>query len=295
MFKVKQACFFLTRRCNLRCPYCKVPLFKKKELNTKEVKLALNIIKKLGTELVVLFGGEPFLRKDLEEIIKYCEKIDLYYALISNSTLPLKFLPKNYTASVDTEVLGKNDNELKSIKGLARLLEIKDKIPDPVANIIIYKQNLDRIVPLVKKMNSLGIWSIIGLVHSGKEDFWMYRNYCPGMEVKDKEKVKEVCQELLKLKHQGVKIHNVDEYFEMMPNNLDLKWKCKEPYYLTIDEDGTLMTCPDFKGSEKFTIFDLPEKWNQFYKQWQKDKDKCPGCFYNHEIQVHYGGKLKHY
>ena len=60
----------LTRRCNLRCPHCYLEAGKKadNELTTAECLALIDEIKALGTEMVILTGGEPLLRKDIYEL-----------------------------------------------------------------------------------------------------------------------------------------------------------------------------------------------------------------------------------
>jgi len=63
--------FFVTSRCNARCPHC----FNWKNINKKSRDLTLKEIEKLSLSMprfkILLFsGGEPFLRTDLFEIVK---------------------------------------------------------------------------------------------------------------------------------------------------------------------------------------------------------------------------------
>src|SRR6478609_1679754 len=67
---------FLTQRCNARCKHCFIdfdnPETFKHELSTKEIE---KLTKTFGKELysVYLTGGEPFLRKDVAEVVlAYC-------------------------------------------------------------------------------------------------------------------------------------------------------------------------------------------------------------------------------
>jgi len=68
---------FLTQRCNARCKHCFIdfddPETFKDELTTKEIE---KLTKSFGDELysVYLTGGEPFLRKDVAEVVfAYCK------------------------------------------------------------------------------------------------------------------------------------------------------------------------------------------------------------------------------
>ena len=60
----------LTRACNLRCPHCYMEGGTRaaNELSTAECLSLIDELKDLGTEMLILTGGEPLLRKDLFEI-----------------------------------------------------------------------------------------------------------------------------------------------------------------------------------------------------------------------------------
>src|SRR5690606_6693771 len=60
----------LTKMCNLRCPHCYMGAGKKaeRELTTEECMRVLNELGDLGTEMLILTGGEPLLRRDIFEI-----------------------------------------------------------------------------------------------------------------------------------------------------------------------------------------------------------------------------------
>jgi molybdenum cofactor biosynthesis enzyme MoaA len=67
-----QLVLFVTSRCNMRCDHC----FYLDEINdSSRTELSVNQIETLAKELgglhwVALSGGEPYLRKDLVEIIQ---------------------------------------------------------------------------------------------------------------------------------------------------------------------------------------------------------------------------------
>lgn len=80
----------LTYGCNFRCEFCSATTLhdKKKELTTEQVKHVWDEIKKLGVIHVDLTGGEPTLRKDLTEIIKYISKNnDVIVSIATNGYL----------------------------------------------------------------------------------------------------------------------------------------------------------------------------------------------------------------
>ncbi|MHC1592256.1 MAG: radical SAM/SPASM domain-containing protein [Candidatus Helarchaeales archaeon] len=77
--------FGITYECQLKCPHCCVGNIQKekpRELSTEEIKAVLNQSSK--TFVVNFFGGEPTLRPDLIELIKYASEKSVYVFLTTN-------------------------------------------------------------------------------------------------------------------------------------------------------------------------------------------------------------------
>nr|NIV11863.1 radical SAM protein [Fodinibius sp.] len=57
----------LTKMCNLKCPHCYMEAGKRaeSELTLDECLSLIDEMKSLGTEMIILTGGEPLLRKDI--------------------------------------------------------------------------------------------------------------------------------------------------------------------------------------------------------------------------------------
>jgi len=77
-YNVKSVHIEITGRCNLNCIYCYNSKFKDKkkiseEMNTEDIKRLITEASKMGCENFTFSGGEPFLRKDIFEIIEYCK------------------------------------------------------------------------------------------------------------------------------------------------------------------------------------------------------------------------------
>ncbi len=80
----------ITRECNMKCSHCYINATEKKldnELNTKEAKNLMDQIYQVSRPLLILSGGEPLLRPDIYELIKYGTKIGLKMGLGSNGSL----------------------------------------------------------------------------------------------------------------------------------------------------------------------------------------------------------------
>ena len=80
----------LSHRCPLQCPYCSNPLELErsgKELNTETWLRVLDEAAELGMHQVHFSGGEPTVRKDLEEFVEHADEIGLYSNLITSGVL----------------------------------------------------------------------------------------------------------------------------------------------------------------------------------------------------------------
>jgi PqqA peptide cyclase len=80
----------LTHRCPLQCPYCSNPLALEGaggELTTAEWQDVLRQAARLGVLQLHLSGGEPTVRRDLEEIIATAAEVGLYSNLITAGVL----------------------------------------------------------------------------------------------------------------------------------------------------------------------------------------------------------------
>src|ERR687891_169657 len=77
----------LTHRCPLHCPYCSNPLEMIRaegELATEDWKRVFTQARALGVLQLGLSGGEPMIRKDLEELAAHARGLGLYTTLVTS-------------------------------------------------------------------------------------------------------------------------------------------------------------------------------------------------------------------
>jgi pyrroloquinoline quinone biosynthesis protein E len=78
----------LTHRCPLQCPYCSNPLALERVANELPAEIWIDVLKQaaeLGVLQLHLSGGEPTVRRDLEEIVAGAAKSGLYSNLITSA------------------------------------------------------------------------------------------------------------------------------------------------------------------------------------------------------------------
>lgn len=92
----------VTNKCNLKCDHC--PWWRRdiKESSTKEWLRSIEKAREKGAIHLIIEGGEPTLREDLNVIIEHAKNLGMLVMVITNGTVDLsKFDPDTYWISVE--------------------------------------------------------------------------------------------------------------------------------------------------------------------------------------------------
>ncbi len=165
----------VTDRCNLRCNYCMpsegINFAKKEELlSTQELKDVSRLLVNLGVDKIRLTGGEPFVRKDLMELLRFLVKLEGLneISLTTNATLigphidELKQLGvKNINVSLDAidkktfEHITRRNNYDAVRENLFRLIEERFNVR--INFIVLEHQNEQDIIPILEEMKDFNV------------------------------------------------------------------------------------------------------------------------------------------
>jgi len=79
----------LTKKCNLHCPHCYLEAGRaaERELTTEECLALLDDMRALGTEMLILTGGEPLLRRDIYRIAQKASHLGMWVVMGTNGVL----------------------------------------------------------------------------------------------------------------------------------------------------------------------------------------------------------------
>lgn len=170
--------FHITGLCNLQCPFCCGTRKRIIGADRRTVQSVIDKLKKAGVTTVVLTGGEPLMRGDLPQLIKYIYQRGIEVYLSTNGVLLLKYWPKikKYLACVGLPLDGstvlmsqKMGRDVKSYRAVIKILKFFKHNPPPclvkVGTVVskINKNNLSQIGRLIFKNNSLyrpNIWRL---------------------------------------------------------------------------------------------------------------------------------------
>lgn len=79
------ASFKLTSRCHFGCPFCNVKQNPTPDLSTETIKKILNNLSRSSVLMTSFEGGEPLLRSDIGELLRYARKHCNFYLLFTTS------------------------------------------------------------------------------------------------------------------------------------------------------------------------------------------------------------------
>ncbi|MCK4261213.1 MAG: radical SAM protein [Halanaerobiales bacterium] len=162
---LKRVFLEITKKCNLRCKHCfnssGIECEDKEQLTTEEVKRLINMAHEMGVWQFDLTGGEPFLRKDIFEILEYLNQKAMAVTLFSNLTVldyeKIKILKDLKIRKVITSLDGYSDvvhDGFRGVKGCKQKTIDNIKILrrfgiDVSVNVIIGNHNIKELDKLI--------------------------------------------------------------------------------------------------------------------------------------------------
>jgi len=313
MNQIQIVSWLLTRRCNLKCSYCRISRphttkpseypdfdhYLKNEMKLSHILMTLDMLKQHNPDIFIIwYGGEPFLRNDLPEIIGHCNSENINYTIISNNTdviLPkVTYLMENhkvkgFTVSVDPyKTADEGDRFLKSSEGLKNLLFLMKEyqIDDPVVEITVDRNTIGNLIHLIERLSQYNITSDVTVLDVAKSDYYDFSNVVGNQHLLEQNiETAKVLQEIVKRDDLLVHMKNtlVPEIFNIIPSKLNCGIE-HDLHNLTIDADGSIRLCLRIRGVEapKFNIVENIYEGEISYPVLEAvSKDKktlCKGC-----------------
>ena len=288
--------WLLTRKCNYRCVGCEVWREQDaRELSTDEVKRGLDILRELGTVEVVLSGGDPLLRNDIDEIIDYSSR-SFITTVYDNGSMALKKVEAlrkaNFVAiSIDSLDPVKNDY-LRGVKGAwSSAVRAVEKLHDeglPVCvSPTISQYNLDEILPLTEHFLSkrVPVWFCLYSYDSGGDSNQLFRigKENEGFVIADKGKMIGLCDSLLDLKARDNNVLVTSKILVAMRAfyaHGRRDWRCRAlQNFFVVDHLGRIAGC--HLHDPVASIFDLPDRWgSEEFQSLRRMYAECERCTY---------------
>lgn len=167
--------FGITYNCQLRCPHCCVGNYEnepQRELNTDEIK---NVLDQSNKAFVVnFFGGEPTLRPDIMELVKYASERSVYVFCDTNGLMITKKFANQLKdnglemlyVSIDSpkpedhdKLRGVKGTFNKAVQGIKNALgaRLKCAVSTYITKENLANGNFERVIQLAKDLGANGV------------------------------------------------------------------------------------------------------------------------------------------
>ena len=244
----------LTYKCPLQCPYCSNPLEIAKyqnELSTEDWCRVLREARAMGAVQLGFSGGEPLVRRDLEELIAEGRKLGYYSNLITSGVgmdearvrrfkeAGLDHIQISFQAS--NEELNNFLGGSKSFQHKTEMARIVKKYEYPmVLNIVLHRMNIDQIRDILDMTVALQA----DYVELASTQYYGWSRINVEQLLPTREQLKKAEQVALeyqrKMEGRMKVIYVIPDYFVNRPKRCMDGWG---QVFLTVTPDGTALPC----------------------------------------------------
>jgi MoaA/NifB/PqqE/SkfB family radical SAM enzyme len=266
----------ITGRCNCACPTCIWRDNQADELETGAIERLYRAAKDAGFVLNTLWGGEPLLRQDLDQLCRSSRENGMMTTVITNGLL----LPER-AHEIGKEVHSiivsldypdsKSHDSFRGMPGLfdraVEGIEILRRMNSPrkiVINCLLHRGNENTMVQMADLARSLGIalW-----VCPAKEGILKETGQTNRETLASRESEQQAAKELLDLKKKGYPINNSRTYLERYLLNM-APYVCHAPFVsVTVTPEGNVTNCFNYDrpyGNLRASPFDeIMKNWDR--------------------------------
>ncbi len=308
--------FYITARCNLACEQCNIIYSDASagEMDITQIRKVAENLSEIGVCIVLLIGGEPFVRKDIPEIIRAFTDVGIHVRMQTNGLASRDVLARcidngGYDISISLDSLKPDTQETinggfakswhRAIETVSMINEMFPENGTAFFGTVLMPRNLFEIPDVVEFATQIG-WgvSLVPVHTSSPERPRGFRTFDdPWVVTFDKSQypgVKVVIDELKRMRQSNFNLYDSDEYLDDIYRFVagkPLQWRrrngqvCDSPnLYFAISPNGDMKVCVDFEIEESFPVYhkEFP-KWyrdGRIHKKVYRCTRSCDGCMY---------------
>lgn len=303
--------FYVSKSCHLRCRMCNIVEATRDVApfpGEKIGAIAANL-RKIGAGVVLLTGGEPFLRPDIDEIVRALKGSGLdvrlqtagLYARRDKIEQCVRNGARDINVSIDSldEELsdfingkpGSWRDAMRTISFISRVFPGKDSVC--ALGCVLSPYNVDEIDAVLDFATEIGWWLSLVPAHvtapgmpmafRGQDESFRFRP-------EDGAKVGALVDRLKRAKRQGKRLFDSDDYLDSIRRFVATgtpTWRkngvCDTPnLYFAILPDGRFAPCCDYRLEENVFVHDpdFPVVYRSaaFRARVRDIAKRCPGC-----------------
>jgi MoaA/NifB/PqqE/SkfB family radical SAM enzyme len=309
-----QAVLVVTYRCNLLCQHCDLPLYaqsmkgRREELTTDAFRAVIDDYAALGAPALGFAGGEPFVRKDLLDLVRHAKGLGMTTHVATNGMLwTPEDLKAMMTGSLDgcsvsidgaraethDEVRARPGAFAETLAALRAFLDARRAAGGgPLLNVncAIGQANYREMPDLVERLLEVGVDGVgfIPMQESGIS----FRNAgrFDALKVRDTDGVERVLERLVAMRKHGVAIDNSVGYLRTIRaffRGEPLPVACTAGYHTcVVDCYGDVFPCIPYSNRRRpvGNIGDKPLRalWtSDAYSRMREETSGCRDCFWN--------------
>jgi PqqA peptide cyclase len=244
----------LTHRCPLHCPYCSNPMEMVRaqgEMETEDWKRVFTQARELGVLQLGLSGGEPLVRKDLEELAIHARGLGLYTTLVTSGLgLTRVRAERLREAGLEHIQISIQDADPEVAEKIAGVSSVKQKQAAAAIvkelgfafsiNVVLHRANLDRIGSIIELAAELGAdrLELANTQYYG----WAIENRAMLMPTREQLARAQATAEDAMRRYKGKMqiLFVLPDYFEKYPKPCYGGWG---KLYLVVAPDGKVLPC----------------------------------------------------
>jgi pyrroloquinoline quinone biosynthesis protein E len=298
----------LTHRCPLHCPYCSNPIDlarSQSELSTDDWKRVFTQARELGALQLGLSGGEPLIRRDLEELVAHAHTLGFYQTLVTSAVgLTRDRAVKLKAAGLEHVQISIQDSDKEIAEKIAgtRSWDAKLQAAEWIkeldfaftVNVVLHRANLDHLEELIDMAGALGA-DRIELANTQYYG-WAVLNRESLMPTRPQIERSETIVDRAVEKYRGKMqiIYVLPDYYSEFPKPCQGGWG---NFYLVVAPDGRTMPCHAASQITTLTFDNVREhsvRWiweeSSAFRAFRGDewmKEPCRSCPRKH---VDFGG-----
>jgi len=154
------ASFKITHKCGLKCSFCNVWMEKTPDLKKEDVFRVLDNIGNSSIIVLSLEGGDPLIRKDLNEILEYAFQKPFYLFFTTNGHLLDKRPMKDYGKNIDYLHISIDEGH-KNLNFFDRLEEFQSYGPEICIQIVVTRDTLPILEEKVKRVYEVNARTVV--------------------------------------------------------------------------------------------------------------------------------------
>lgn len=308
--------YYITARCNLACEQCNIIYADgdSDEMNIHQIRRMADNFAELGVCMVLLIGGEPFVRRDLPEIIDAFVRNDIHVRMQTNGLATEAMLRRcvevgGHDISISLDSLdGSVQNAInggfekswdRAIRTIATVNRVFPDNGTAFFGTVLMPRNLEHIVDVVEFATAIGWGVSLVPAHVSTADRPQgFRTFddtgvCR-FPASSYPRVRAVLEELKQLRDRGFHLYDSDEYLDDIYRFIEgtpIRWRrrnhdvCDSPkLYFAVEPNGNLNPCCDFKLDSDYPVHapDFPAHYRSgaIHREVSGFTQSCAGCMY---------------